>query len=187
MLQFYLSLIQDPEDQDKFKVIYDIHRPRMTKIAYHLVQVQHDVEEALQEAFVSIARNIDKLADPKSTNVRIYIDKTIKSSCYNILRKRQELTELVNLDECQEIDSNEDLEKDAATKDLYRRVLRYIQTMPAQYVDALTLHIANDMSVKEIAISLHRSTNTIYTWLRRGQAMIIEHFPEVQAYGKIKK
>ena len=66
--------------------------------------------------------------------------------------------------------------------------MEYVTTqMPPQYIDALTLRLIHGMSAGEIAIALHRSPNTVRSWLRRGQQMLRKRFPEEYTHEKKEK
>ena len=183
MLYFFLSTIEDPLHRNNFKVIYFSYLKKMTNIAYKYLKQKEDVEDALQDAFDSIVQNIHKLKDPSSIQTDIYVCKTVKHAAISILRKQKHYE---NIEDCYNISSEDDIEEAASTMDLYNSVMRYIKTMPPQYIDVLTLHLVHNMTPKEIAISLHKPYNTIRSIIYRGLKMLRENFPE-EYHGKTQK
>jgi RNA polymerase sigma factor (sigma-70 family) len=155
----------------------------MTNIAYKYLRQKEDVEDALQDAFAAIARNIHKLKEPSSIETEAYVCKTAKHTAISILRKRKSC---VDLEDCYDLASEENVEQSAVTTDLYARVMRYIKSMPAHYVDVLTLHLVHNMSAKEIAISLCRPYHTVRSTIYRGLKMLRENFSE-EYHGKAAK
>ena len=57
MLIYYLSLIDDPRDDEKFIQIYELYRNSMFNKANSILHNVQDAEDAVQEAFISIAKN----------------------------------------------------------------------------------------------------------------------------------
>lgn len=185
MLDLLLSTIEDAQDRSLFEDIYHQYLPKMKRIAHHYLSIQEDAEDALQEAFKAIVQNIEKLRSRKDIEINIYITKTVKSACIDILRKQRQYE---SIDTCYHLCSDENVVEEAIDRDLYARVMEYVTTqMPPQYIDALTLRLIHGMSAGEIAIALHRSPNTVRSWLRRGQQMLRKRFPEEYTHEKKEK
>ena len=183
MLYYFLSTIEDPSHRSKFEEIYFSYRKKMTNIAYKYLEKREDVEDALQDAFAAIARNIHKLREPSSIETEAYVCKTAKHAAISILRKQKCITDI---ETCYDLAGEEDIEQAAIKTDLYDRVMRYIKSMPAHYVDVLTLHLVHNMSAKEIAISLRRPYHTVRSTIYRGLKMLRENFSE-EYHGKTAK
>ncbi|MBQ9777655.1 MAG: sigma-70 family RNA polymerase sigma factor [Clostridia bacterium] len=183
MLQYFLSTIEDPLHRSNFKEIYFLYRQKMMNITYKYLKKKEDAEDALQDAFAGIVQNIHKLKDPTSIETEIYVCKAAKNAAISILRKQKHFE---NIEDCYALASDDNIEQNAITTDLYERVMRYIKTMPPQYIDVLTLHLVHNMTAKEIAISLHRPYNTVRSSIYRGLKMLQENFPE-EYNGKTQK
>lgn len=85
----FLQAIDDPLHIPKFTAIYYRYRNYLFRIAAKLLDDQRDIEDAVQEAFFAIARNIAKLDDPYSARTRAYITLTIESKAVDILRAKK--------------------------------------------------------------------------------------------------
>ena len=51
-------MIESPEDKMKFERLYHKYRDLMYNIAYSFLKDEHDAEDAVHQAFVSIIENL---------------------------------------------------------------------------------------------------------------------------------
>ena len=54
----YLQMIETPEDQSKFEQIYEKYLGLMYHVALKILENHEDAEDAVHQAFVSIAENL---------------------------------------------------------------------------------------------------------------------------------
>lgn len=57
----YLSMIESEADKSLFEQLYIRYKGLMYHIAYRILQNREDAEDAVHQAFVSLAKNIKKL------------------------------------------------------------------------------------------------------------------------------
>ena len=69
----YLAAIQEPEDREKFRVLYTNYRGLMFHVAYEILHNEQDAEDAVHHAFVKIAENIKKITDPVCPKTHSYV------------------------------------------------------------------------------------------------------------------
>ena len=74
MLLFALSVTQTPEDRSKLTEIYDRYFLRMYNYAVSRLTTVSEAEDAVQEAFLSLAKNMDRIGDPASRAAAGYAD-----------------------------------------------------------------------------------------------------------------
>ena len=178
MLAFYLSVVpMSAEESDTFIKIYDAYLPLMSKIACKYLTSPQDQEDAVQDAMLAVARNIKKLQDPYSNEVRIYVTKVIKCAAVEILRENNRHAHIAPTDDLRDDDQN--IAQEVAAENIYDQLIAFINTLPSQYVDPLTFFIVLELSPQEIATALGRSVHTVRTQLRRGQQLIRKKFDEV--------
>ena len=60
----YLSMIDSADDQSKFEKIYWEYQNLMYYVASQLLKNPLDIEDAVHNAFVSIAERISEIEDP---------------------------------------------------------------------------------------------------------------------------
>ena len=56
----YLQMIETPEDRSKFETLYEEYRDVMYAVAKKILRNNMDAEDALHQAFVNIAENMEK-------------------------------------------------------------------------------------------------------------------------------
>lgn len=85
----YLQMIETEEEQSKFEVIYHEYFPLMFHIAYQILHHQQDTEDAVHQAFVSIAENITKIDQPLSPQTKRYVAIIAENKAIDVHRKSQ--------------------------------------------------------------------------------------------------
>lgn len=145
----YLQMIETPDDQSKFERIYDKYLGLMYHIALKILENHEDAEDAVHQAFVSIAENIKTIHPAECPETKSYIVITVESKSIDIIRYRKRVTNVIEFDETMwgiEI-PNEDM------FDMAARIGR----LPARYREVLLLRFDNGYSTKEIAKILNLS------------------------------
>ena len=80
MLNLYLTLIDTDEDKLRFTALDQQYRHLMFYIAREVLCDEHLSEDAVQEAFLRIAKNFHKIGEipcPKTRNLVVIITKNI--------------------------------------------------------------------------------------------------------------
>lgn len=62
----YLAAIQEPEDREKFRVLYTNYRGLMFHVARRILGNDQDAEDAVHNAFEKIIEQIEKISHPDS-------------------------------------------------------------------------------------------------------------------------
>ena len=62
----YLQMIDTPADRSKFEQLYLEYRGLMFYVANKILQSEQDAEDAVHQAFLSVAENIEKIGEPDS-------------------------------------------------------------------------------------------------------------------------
>ena len=71
MLQFYLQLLDTEEEQRDFTLLYETYRKLMHWIAKRILYDEGLAEDAVQEAFLRIAKNFYKIKENHSFLSRV--------------------------------------------------------------------------------------------------------------------
>lgn len=85
---FFLTLLDDPEEQQKFTEIYYQYRHFLWYVANQKLQDAHLAEDAVQEAFLALTRHMDKIEDVHSDRARNFLATIVRSKAVDILRKK---------------------------------------------------------------------------------------------------
>lgn len=93
----YLQLIDSPEDKSKFEQLYIQYRQLMFYIANNILHNEQDAEDAVHQAFLTIAENIKKISTSDCTKTKSYIVIIVESRSIDLYRERKRRpTDLLN-------------------------------------------------------------------------------------------
>ena len=85
----YLMMIDSAEDKRKFVVIYETYRCFMMKIAFDVLGDDYTAEDAVHEAFIKVAENMDRIEETESLRTKRYLATIVKNAAIDIYRKRK--------------------------------------------------------------------------------------------------
>ena len=69
----YMSLIDNEDDKIKFEDIYNKYKKMMFWIANQILKDERDIEEVVQDSFIKIIRNLDKIEKINSKKTKSFI------------------------------------------------------------------------------------------------------------------
>lgn len=150
MLLFYLSMIKDEEDKGKFEIIYNTYRNLMLNRAYEILQDKSLVEDAVQEAFLRIIKNITKINMDNSHKTKGYVVVVLENVAKNMYNKSKKIVTVGFEEDYASADFTEELDR----KNEAEYIAKLIELLPDAYRDVLVLKYINDFSDKEIASAL---------------------------------
>lgn len=177
MLLFYLSMFDNQEDSDNFERAYIKYRTYLFNVAKSILKNDDDAEDALHNAFVSMAKHPKLLVNTESDDTRLYLFKVVKHAALKIRdqrNKRYSVEYSQDIQELFDLASSENMEDDMATKDEYQKLLSYVAKMEPKYRDVLIFFYVKHMSVREIADTLNIPISTAKVHLHRGRKQINE-------------
>lgn len=73
MIALYLAMIDSPEEKTKFTLVYEKYRNLMFYVANGILKDELLSEDAVQEAFIRIAKNIRKIEDVDSSSAKRFV------------------------------------------------------------------------------------------------------------------
>jgi len=184
MLFFYLSVIDDHSNDDKFIKLYHAYEKKVFSIAFGFTNNFHDSEDASQVAFFALARNIAKINIENEAETKIYVYKAVKSASFDILRKKNRTPQTISIDSFFNLSSNEDLDVKFINNDLLIKVIKIIRSFPEYYRDVLTYYYLGGYSTKEISDLLSRPLPTVKSQLNRGNRLLRQAIKEAKLHDK---
>lgn len=179
MLQFLLTLV-DESDREKIERIYSTYHEHMMKYAVSKLQAMgrtnytYDAEDAVQNAFMKIAKYIDSIDFSRGEkDVKNYCFAVLSNEICNVLNYNQENFEV---DEgCFfESDYNYDFVEELEIKEKYEEVVSAIEALDERYSTTLFLAVCREMTPYEIADMMGITVKTVYTRLTRGKKLLFE-------------
>lgn len=85
----YLQMLETEEDQSKFEKLYNMYRDMLFCIAWKILKNEMDAEDAVHQAFVTIAENFSKIGELECPETKSYIVIIVRCRCYDIGRSKK--------------------------------------------------------------------------------------------------
>ncbi|MBO5312836.1 MAG: sigma-70 family RNA polymerase sigma factor [Clostridia bacterium] len=180
MLSLYLSVIENHDNDDDFLKIYNKFNRNMYGIALHYLKDHHNAQDAMQIAFIGIAKNIETVKKLDDLRQEIYIYKCIKNACLDIMKRSGKEANIIFSMEEQyyEAPSDEDIFETAYTNELLERIFEFVNSMDDKHRDVLSLYFLYDMNLSQISSALGVPLSTVKDRFNKGRKLIIEKFKE---------
>jgi RNA polymerase sigma factor (sigma-70 family) len=124
-------------------------------------------EDIVQEAFIRMARSLDRIQDPARAGAYL------RSIALNLARdhNRRGLLSLRHRMPANDLDPA-GVDETIATNDEHRRLIAEVRALPRRQRDCVALRYLMELSVAEIAATLEVSENSVKTHLKRGLARL---------------
>lgn len=152
MLAAALGYIDSNEDKKRFEELYHTYRNLMHKIAYKILQNPQDTEDALQDAFISIAKKFSIIFEIKCPQTKGFVVIVIRNISYNMLKKRNRRHEMdIDIDELDIPDEKPLPDETALDKYGVEALEAALQQLPGKYYDIIYLTSYSDYNIKEAA------------------------------------
>lgn len=170
-------IIDSPEEKRVFVVIYEKYRYLMMKVAHDVLKDNFLAEDAVHEAFIKIAHNMQNIHDVESVETKRYLIIVAKNAAIDIYRSRKkQMKEEMFIDEL-----GEDAGPITYLKtDIDNEILDILKNLPVKYRDVFLLKYSNHMSNAEISKILNRSEGTIRQRIARGKLIIKEEIERLE-------
>ncbi len=173
----YLMMMDAEEDKRKFVVLYEQYKYLMLKVAQDVLADNYLAEDAVHEAFIKIAKNMDKIGDIKTRETKRYLITITKNTSIDIYRKRSiRAQKEVFIDEL----GDNELPFAYIETDMDHRMLDILRNLPVKYRDVFILKYASRMDNDEIAELLHISEGNVRQRIARGKEIIREAFESME-------
>ena len=170
----------DCNDKQKLTELYEKYSRRMYSAANAILKNEYEAEDAVHNAFVSVAKMLHRINDKDEDAMCGYLFTVVKNEAYTLLRKRHND---VPIDEVTELpDGGFDVEVTAHGRDAYYYAIKVITEMDETYRGPLYLTVVMGYSDKEAAKMLKRSESTVRTQISRAKKMVADKLKEA-GYG----
>lgn len=138
----YLQGIETPEEKSKFEQIYRQYKGLMFHVAFQILHNEQDAEDAVHQAFVKIAENIDRIGEPVCPRTHGYVVTIAENKAIDQYRRLHKHPTVALEEDLQGIEP--DL---AGVTDLAKCILQ----LPARYREMILLRYHYGYTVREIA------------------------------------
>lgn len=142
---FYLAMIDSVEDQSMFEKVYNTYKGLMFHVAFKILNNEQDAEDAVHNAFVKIAENIQRIEDAVCLKTQSYVVTIAENKAIDLYRMNRRRNEATYIDGISDIIIE--------TQDAHG--LEYcILRLSARYREIILLKYYHGFSCKEIAKQL---------------------------------
>jgi RNA polymerase sigma-70 factor (ECF subfamily) len=158
------------------EVIYRQHYKFLFNICYRIIGNKMDAENVMQECFMKIFDNLNKLKD--KNKFIAWIKSIAVNKSIDFVRKKKIVFEDID-ENIEEIDEYETLMPYASNEEMnenitVERICKAIQELPDGYRTILSLHLFEDYSFDEIAKMLKIKQVSVRTQYSRGRKKVLE-------------
>ena len=146
------------------EALFKQYQPALLRFAYKYLSNGEDAQEVVQDVFVAIWRNRERLE--KSGNLKSYLFTATRNRCLNFLQKRKlEVLSFDGMTELQqrsvEASSHVDLEEEIEAAELSAQISGAIEQLPKKCRQIFILSRKEGLSYNEIAEKLGISVKTV--------------------------
>lgn len=173
MLQTLLTLIEEQADRIRFEDIYRGYYKQMLTVANSILENPEDVEDAVQEALVRIAKHMPALRNREDWAVRGYVLTVAKNTALQLYNKNKRRLKHPHTQLFKEEVDDEVFQKVINMLD-YDLLLRAVRHMDPRYRQVLTLAYLQKMTPQEVASILGRKEDTVRKQLYRGKKLLMD-------------
>ena len=174
MIALYLALLERPEENAAFEDIYNAYKGKMMAIAYNILGNHHDSEEAVSQAFFTVARSFGKIKGRCRPEQEAYINIVTRNAALDIYRKKKSENSVAIEDVADMSDGRDDVSDEALSDFGYNRVVEAIRSLPEKYAEALYMFNVTGLSIREIADAVSESETTVKKRLQRARCKLRE-------------
>lgn len=167
VLSFYLTMLEDSEDQRLFDETYLQHYRRMMAAALSVIPSRPKAEDAVHDAFLKLIVHFDAFkAIPEEKRAR-WLTTVTRNTAVDLLRREGREVAVEEARSAQEEAAPDDGE--------FLRLVELIRAMPETYRQPLELRFVSEWSLTEIAEELHVSLGTVKARIYRGRRILMDH------------
>ena len=183
----YADIIDDPIHLARFEHIYEKYYKQMFFTANRILNDDYEAEDALQDAFIGIARNMKTVSKIKDAHdLFYYLQSAARNAALNRLPKKKVYTEAVPLHETWNLSSDSFWQELCDDLD-YEALTEAIASLPQTYQEALYFHFVMEFTIKETASLLQIKLATAKQRLVRGKQMLQKAIREKGCFDHVVK
>ena len=155
-----------------FDQLYKKYCKKVYKFGYSILKTVEDSENLVQDVFLSLWENRNKVE--KNSSIKSYIFTITYNSAISIIRKRANESKYIEyLQSLQEL-NEESVNLEMEYEELKNRINKIVQALPPRQKEIYLLHYIEGLKYSEIAERLNISVNTIENHISRALKTIRE-------------
>ena len=170
----FLLLIEDESEREFVNQLYEQYKNLVFTCAYEILQDKQLSEDALQETFIRVMQNLDKIGEIVCPKTRGYLVTICRNVSINIYNQRKHVRSM-NYDMGEGFepsDSRSNPQEILLSQDNIARVKNAIKQLKPIYRDVFALKEAFEYTDDEICEMLHITLETLRKRVLRGRLML---------------
>jgi len=167
-------------DRAAFSELLRRHQSHVERMLYHLAPDWSDRADLVQEVWIRVYRNIQRLKEP--VKFRGWLSRITTNLFYDELRKRKRFRNPISLDAPRQIDDGEltfevatdfpSPDQDLSSQEFYDQLNRAIAELPEAFRSTIILREIEGLSYEEIAALTGVSLGTVKSRIARARAKL---------------
>lgn len=149
----------------------------MYSLAYSILHNVEDAEDAVHQAFLTIANNFEKVRKIPCQEIKAYIVIIIRNVSINIYNSNKRKAE-----HSAELDDNITVDVDVLEQYEYTQLVKVISELPQIYKDIVYLYYLEEFTAKEVAKMLNISVNTVWKRAERAKKLLKDALERGEQY-----
>ena len=147
-----------------FAELYAATYQRQYAYSFRYLRDEHLAQDALQESFVRVLKNIRKLQNPSLFIA--WLNQINFHVCYDIQKERMKYGAGAGTEELERIPAEKGTPEEIIEIDMKRYIMRQIDSLPVTESQVIIMKYYQDMSLDEIANMLNISRSTVKRYLK---------------------
>lgn len=182
MLGTFLALLETEEEKRRFEVLYNEYGSTVYNYAYHILKDVQLSEDAVSEAFFSLARHMDKIQDRSDKDARNYLIVIAKNRAKKMAENQSRTAPVEEV--WPDSADPEDVELETDSRDIRDRLLEAIRSMDEKYADVVIMKYYYQFKEAEIAHELGVTLETVKIRLHRARKQLREMLEKEAFYSE---
>ena len=176
MLTMYLSLLDDPEEQRKFELLYTSYRQMMFYVANRILNNNEDSEDAVHLAFMRVMNHLGDIDETEEQKTKSYLSIVTHNIAIDMYRKKsREWKRNISYDEYEVfIEDPEGQKFEVNTDENSVRLAEAIQKLPSHYAEVIRLTYVHGYGSDKVAEILNISAENVRQRLVRARKKLAE-------------
>ena len=164
-------------DHEFVSGLYEQYEQMLYRVAFNILRNSADAEDAVQETFVRIVKNLDKIYAVPCNELRFYLVIIVRNTALTILKQKKRTAVPDNLTEY-DVPSEFTPEEEFLRKFSVDEVKRAIQQLSIEDCEVLWLLLFREYSATEIAKITGQKPVTVRSRIYRARKRLIKVLDE---------
>lgn len=160
-------------DNEFLRELFQNYKQMMFKTALGILHNSSDAEDVVQNAFLWIIDNLDRISQIPCNERGFYFAKITEHNAIDLLRKRN-IHPTEDIDEKDDLSSETDVEDGVLSKLTVEQIKSALQELSDRDYDLLYLYLFREMNHKEIGEIMGIPENNVRVYIQRARKRFIK-------------